>query len=103
MGLGGLGSLQVVLCLDVVQLLLLLVHVHALEGLVGLVVEHYQVAVAHVEPRQVVAGVFGVENVLVDNKGGAAGLRSVASAKCRANKIEEIILLRETLPTHTRI
>lgn len=47
--LRGLRRLQIVLGLDVVQLLLLLVHVHALEGLVGLVVEHHQVAIAHVE------------------------------------------------------
>jgi len=47
--LRSLRRLQIVLGLDVVQLLLLLVHVHALEGLVGLVVEHHQIAIAHIE------------------------------------------------------
>lgn len=43
--------LQIVLGLNVVQFLLFLVHVHALEGLVGLVVEHHQIAIAHIKTR----------------------------------------------------
>lgn len=71
---------DVVFALDVVQLVLLLVHVDALERLVRLVVEHDQIAVADVEAGQMVAGVLRVEDVLVDDECCAARLRCVATA-----------------------
>lgn len=77
--LGCLRRLQVVLGLDIVKLLLFLVHVHTLEGLVGLVVEYDEVAVAHIEAGQMVACIFGIENVFVDNERSAACLRRIAT------------------------
>ena len=73
--------LQAVLCLHLRQLSLLFVSVHLLEGLVGLVVEDDEVAVAHVEPGEVIARVLGVKNVFVHDKGRAASLWGVASKK----------------------
>ena len=46
-----------------------------------LIVEHHEVAVADVEAGQVVAGVLGVKDVLVDDEGGAARLGCVAAVK----------------------
>ena len=46
-----------------------------------LIVEHHQVAVIDVEARQVIAGVLGVEYILVHNKGRAARLGRVAAAE----------------------
>jgi hypothetical protein len=40
-----------------------------------LMIEHDQVAVANVETGQMVAGVLGVKNVLVDNEGSSSRLR----------------------------
>lgn len=79
MTLGCFRRLQIVLGLDVVELLLFLVHVHALEGLVRLVVEDDEVAIAHIETGQMVACIFCIENVFVDNKGSAACLRRIAT------------------------
>ena len=65
------GCGQAVLGLHLSQLGLLFFCVQFFEGLAGLVVEDHEVAVAHVEPGQVIAGIFGVEDVLVDDKRGS--------------------------------
>ena len=52
-----------------------------LENLSGLVEKHDQVPVGNVEPAQVFTGVFGVENVLVDDKSGAPGFGGVSTGK----------------------
>ena len=46
---------------------------------VCVVVEDHQVAVAHVESRQVVAGVFGVKDVLINHVGRASGFWGVSA------------------------
>ena len=74
------GSRKAVLGLHGRQLGLLLVRVQLLEGLVGLVVEDDEVPVADVEAAKMVASVLGVEDVLVDDEGGAAGLGCVANS-----------------------
>lgn len=71
---------DVVLALDVVQFVLLLVHVHPFEGLVRLVVENDQIPIAHIEAGQMIAGVLRIEDVLVDNEGGAPGFGRVSTA-----------------------
>ena len=60
------------------ELLLLLLCVQLLEGLVGLVVEHHEVPVAHVEAGEVVARVLRVEDVLVHDERRATTLGGVA-------------------------
>ena len=72
------GSCEAVLGLHGRKLRLLLVRVQLLEGLVGLVVEDDEVPVADVEAAEVVASVLRVEDVLVHDEGGAAGLGCVA-------------------------
>lgn len=47
---------------------------------VGIVVQNHQVSVTDVESREVVTGVFGIEDVLVDHVGGSSGLRRVPAA-----------------------
>ena len=66
-----------------VELCLLLFRVQLLKCFVGLIVEDDQVAVAHVEPRKMVARFLRVENVLVDHEGRAASLGSVPTEKKR--------------------
>jgi len=70
--------IEVVLLPQVVQFFLLLVSFNSFEGLVCLIVQYHQVAVADVEPREVIARVFGVEDVLVNNKCGPSSLWSVS-------------------------
>lgn len=70
-----------VLGLHGVELRLLLLGVQLLEGLVCLVVEDDEVAVADVEAAEVVARVLGVEDVLVHHEGRAARVGRVAAGK----------------------
>lgn len=55
---------------------------------VSLVVEYYEISVADVESRQVVARVFRVKNVFVNNKSCAPGLDGI-SPENTAYKVEE--------------
>ena len=61
-----IGSLQIVLLLHLLDFLLLFLHVQFLEGFRRLVIEHHQISVTHVETRKMIAGLLGVEDVLVD-------------------------------------
>lgn len=84
---------DVVLGLDVVQLLLLLVHVHPFERLVRLIVEHHQVSIAHVEAGQMVARVLGVENVFVDDKCGSARVWSVSAKQINERYVLQFLIV----------
>ena len=37
-------------------------------NLVRLVIEHYEISVTYIEPRQMIASVFGVKNIFIHNK-----------------------------------
>ena len=88
---------EVVLFLHLLEVSLLLLGVHLLKCFVGLVIQHDQVPensqkceiprrnandksspVTHVEPREMVTRVLGVEDVLVHYECRASGLRGVA-------------------------
>lgn len=64
-------SRDAVLLFGLLDELFLLFDVYLLDTLLGLVIEHDQVAVAHVKAGQVIARVLRVENVLVHNVRGA--------------------------------
>lgn len=66
--------------LEKLKLFFFLLCVHLLECPVGIVVQHHEVSVAHVEPRQVVTGVLGIEDVLVDHVGCSSGLRGIPNS-----------------------
>lgn len=70
---------DVVLCFDVVQLVLFLIDVQTLESLVRLIVQHHQISIAYIETRQVIARIFCIENIFVNNKRGTPSLRSVST------------------------
>ena len=70
----GVLGVEAVFLFGLFNQLPLLLHVHLLDHLLLLVVEDDQVAVADIETGQMVTGVLGVENVLVDDKGRSARL-----------------------------
>lgn len=69
---------DIILGLHLIQFLLLLVDIQSFEGLGRLVVQHHQVPVTHVKPGQMVTGVLGVEDVLINDEGSSAGFRRIA-------------------------
>jgi len=71
---------EAVLGLHGLQIGLLLVRVHPLEGLVWLVVEDDEIAVANVEAAEMVASVLCVKNVFVNDESCTTGLWCVPSA-----------------------
>jgi hypothetical protein len=48
---------------------------------VRLVVEHDQVSVADVEARQMLTGILGIKDVLVDNKGSASSVGCTSTVR----------------------
>lgn len=47
-------------------------------NLISLVVKYNEVSVAHIEAGEMIAGVFGIENILVHNKCSSSRLGSVS-------------------------
>lgn len=84
-----------VLLLEPSDLVLLLLDIRFLGHLCGLVVEHDEVAVGDVEAGEVVDGVLGVVDVLVDDVGGAARVLGVAQPDLpdRAVLAEDVVHL----------
>ena len=74
------------------ELLLLLFGVQLLEGLVGLVVEYHEVAVADIEAGEVVARVLRVEDVLVHDERRAPRLGRVAHSYLSEGKRKDGLL-----------
>lgn len=93
-GAGSLGP-DSILLLEPGDFLLLLLDVGFLGHLGGLVVEHDEVAVGDVEAGEVVDGVLGVVDVLVDDVGGAARFLGVAQPDLpdRAVLAEDVVHL----------
>ena len=54
---------------------------HCCTDLVRLVVEHHQIPVGHVEPREMLASILGIKYILVHHKGCTLGVGSVTSGK----------------------
>jgi len=50
-------------------------------NLVRLVIEHYEISVTYIEPRQMIASVFGVKNIFIHNECWATGLWCVATVQ----------------------
>ena len=61
---------------------------------VGVVVKHHQVAVAHVEARQMVAGVLGVKDVLINHVGRPSGFWGVSAESAQDFSVRMQRLLR---------
>ena len=75
------GSCEPVLSFHFRQVCFLLVGVELFKCFVGLVVEHDEVSIANVEAAEMITSVFGVENIFVNDKSGAASFWSVAAKK----------------------
>lgn len=69
---------DVVFALNIIQFLLLFVHVHPFECLVRLIVEHDQITITNVETRQMIAGIFRIEYVFVHDECSSPCLRCVS-------------------------
>lgn len=71
---------NVIFSLNIIELLLLLVNVQSLECLVRLIIQDDQITIANVEAGQMIARIFSIKDVFIDNKSGAAGLWCVSTA-----------------------
>lgn len=77
---------DVVLALDIVQFVLFLVNVHTFEGLIRLIIQYDQIPIANIETGQMIAGVLGIEDVLVDDESRSARLRRISAAIIRKQR-----------------
>lgn len=78
------GCLEIELAFESVNLCLLFVSVEPFVGAACLVVEHYQIAPAHVETREMFTGSLRIVDILVHDERSSARVSRVAS---RSDKI----------------
>lgn len=88
---------DIIFAFDIIQLLLLLIDVQSFECLIRLIVQHDQVTIANVKSGQVIARIFRIENIFVDNKCRSSCFRCISTAKSNERR-KRIMFWHNRLP-----